>query len=203
MTAPAVGSASELAVKFEEIVDKMGDDVTAASLKAYAAWQSGQLATDGFAQIVANLLAIINTHARAAGDVFATLALNRTLGMKAVPLGDFVTADADLERLGKAATTIAESLDTGTDVPMQLERIARNEPAEAAQQQVVASYRRHGVKGYRRHPDSDPCELCVWLIKAHLDPEGIGYIYPANKRFHRHTGCKCTPIPAIRKEGNR
>lgn len=199
MTAP-VSTPSDLAAKFEEIVVKMGDDMTAAALKAYAAWQAGQLATEGFAQLVANLLAIINTHARLAGDVFATLALNRTLGMNTVPLGEIVTSDDDQTRLGKAAMTIARSLDTDADVAMMLERIARNEPAEAAQQQVVSSYERHGVEGYRRHPDAAPCELCRWLIKAHLDPEGIGYIYPTNKPFHRHVGCRCTPVPAIRKE---
>jgi len=191
-------SSANLAARFELLVDKLGGEAAASAMKAYSAWQSGLLSTDGFAQLIGDLLANVNTHARAAGDIFATVAVNSQLGMNLVPLGVVTTADVDLERLGKAATTIAAALDTEADVPMQLERIARNEPAHAAQQQVVVSYERHGVKGYRRHTDADPCELCKWLVKAHLDPEGIGYIYPTSKPMHRHTGCKCTPVPAIK-----
>lgn len=194
MIAPA-----DLAARFEELLDKLGGDASAGLAKAYAAWQSGLINTDTFAQLVADGLATINALARGSADVFATAAVNTRFGMELVPLGEYENADKDVQRIGKAATTLAGLLDTADDMPMRLDRLGRNEAHHTAQQQVIDTYRRHRVTGYRRHTDSQPCELCVWLVKAHLDPEGIGYIYPTTKPMHRHTGCKCTPIPAERK----
>ena len=100
----------ELAARFEQLVDKLGGDTAAGAMKVYAAWQAGLLATDEFAQLVADMLSISNAHARAIGDVFATAAVNDQLGMERVPLGSIVSADADLERLGRSSPWFVDGL---------------------------------------------------------------------------------------------
>jgi len=44
------------------------------------------------------------------------------------------------------------------------------------------------VRGYRRGINPDACELCFWLWKE-------GYVYPITQPMHRHTGCRCIPVP--------
>jgi hypothetical protein len=197
-------TAAEYAAIFEDLVTNLGQVAADGMAVAYAAWQSGKMTTPEFEDLVVRAVATVNGYARAGADVIGTKYVGDLTGRQLTPAGaTVVNLTTEYDRLSKAAATMVKAVDTDADVAMQLDRMARNEPAEAAQRQMVHTYRGHGVKGYRRHTDSDPCELCVWLVKAHLDPEGIGYIYPANKPMHRHTGCKCTPIPAIRKETHR
>lgn len=205
MTAPArIITAAEFAAIFEELVTSQGQTAADGLAQAYSAWQSGRMDTAQFEDLIVRLLATINGYARAGADIIGTTYVGDLTGRQLVPAGvAAVNVDTEFDRLSKAAKTLVAAVDTDADVAMQLDRMARNEPAEAAQRQMLHTYQGHGIKGYRRHTDSDPCELCTWLVKAHLDPEGIGYIYPANKPFHRHTGCKCTPVPAIRKERTR
>lgn len=202
MTAPArIITAAEFAVIFEDLVTNLGEVAASGVAAAYSAWQSGKMTTAEFEDLVVRAVATVNGYARAGADVVGTTYVGDLTGRQLVPAGAAaVNVDNEFDRLSKAAATLVAAVDTDADVAMMLDRMARNEPAEAAQRQMLHTYRGHGVKGYRRHTDSDPCELCVWLVKAHLDPEGIGFVYPANKPMHRHTGCKCTPIPAIRKE---
>lgn len=202
MTAPArIITAAEFAAIFEDLVTNLGQVAADGVAAAYAAWQSGKMTTAEFEDLVVRAVATVNGYARAGADVVGTTYVGDLTGRQLVPAGAAaVSVDTEFDRLAKAAKTLVAAVDTDADVAMMLDRMAKNEPAEAAQRQMVHTYRGHGIKGYRRHTDSDPCELCVWLVKAHLDPEGIGFVYPANKPMHRHTGCKCTPIPAIRKE---
>lgn len=44
------------------------------------------------------------------------------------------------------------------------------------------------VRGYRRGVNPGCCELCFWLYKE-------GYVYPIDQPMHRHTGCRCVPVP--------
>lgn len=193
-------TAAEYAAIFEDLVTRLGQVAADGMAVAYAAWQSGKMTTAEFEDLVVRAVATVNGYARAGADVIGTTYVGDLTGRSLTPAGvTVVDVDTELSRLSKAAATMVKAVDTDADVAMQLDRMAKNEPAEAAQRQMVHTYRGHGIKGYRRHTDSDPCELCVWLVKAHLDPEGIGFVYPANKPMHRHTGCKCTPIPAIRK----
>lgn len=193
-------TATEYATLFEELVTNLGQAAADGLAQAYSAWQSGTMDTAQFEDLIVRLVATINGYARAGADVIGTTYVGDLTGRQIAPAGAAaVDVDAEFDRLAKAAATLSAAVDTDADVAMQLARMARNEPAQAAQEQMVHTYRGHGVKGYRRHTDASPCELCKWLVKAHLDPEGIGYIYPTNKPMHRHTGCKCTPVPAERK----
>lgn len=79
-------------------------------------------------------------------------------------------------------------------VTLRVERIARDEPIQAAQRGYQDGLRAAGptrvkpILGYRRRINPDACELCYWLWKE-------GYVYPIDQPMHRHTGCRCVPVP--------
>lgn len=185
----------ELAEQFELYVDQLGDKLSVALIAAYEQWQAGTLTTAEFEQVFIQMVGTMNAYARTGADWLGSIYLAST------PKGTtLVTVAGETARLADAAATLVALLDTADDLKTQLDRIGRNEPTEAAQQQLVHTYRGHGAHGYRRRLNAGACELCVWLQKAHLDPEGIGFIYPTDKPMHRHTGCRCTPVPATRIE---
>lgn len=164
-------TAAEYAAIFEDLVTNLGQVAANGVAVAYAAWQSGKMTTAEFEDLVVRAVATVNGYARAGADVVGTTYVGDLTGRQLVPAGAAaVNVETEFSRLSKAAKTLVAAVDTDADVSMQLDRMAKNEPAEAAQRQMLHTYRGHGVRGYRRHTDSDPCELCVWLVKAHLDP---------------------------------
>ncbi|WP_367582286.1 hypothetical protein [Tsukamurella tyrosinosolvens] len=184
----------DLAEQFELYVDQLGGKLSTGLLAAYEQWQAGVLTTAEFEQVFIQMVATMNAYARTGADWLGSTYLSST------PKGStLVTVAGETARLAEAAASVAKLLDTADDLTVQLDRIGRNEPTEAAQQQLVHTYSGHGVRGYRRRLNAGACELCVWLQKKHLDPEGIGFIYPSSRPMHRHTGCRCTPVPATRK----
>lgn len=200
MTTPArVFTAGDFTDRFEALCADLEQATVDTLLAAYNLWQSGTITADSFRELIVTAVATNNAAARQGADVLATYFTMTAAGEVLAPVGPAVTPEADMARLSKAAATIVRVLDTADDIAMQLDRLGRNEPAAAAQGQALHTYAGHDVKGYRRHLNAGACELCEWLVKAHLDPEGIGYIYPTNKPMHRHTGCRCTPVPATKK----
>lgn len=100
------------------------------------------------------------------------------------------------EQVEKAVTTLARDLErpTTTEEPAPTERVER-----MAKDEVIAATQRgyqDGIRvsntleivGYRRGINPDACELCFWLWKD-------GFVYPIDQPMHRHTGCRCVPVP--------
>jgi hypothetical protein len=98
------------------------------------------------------------------------------------------------ERLAKSVDTLADEAPDGLD---RVERLARDEPIQAAQRGFQDGMRlqpEQRIVGYRRGVNPGCCELCWWLLKD-------GYVYPLDQPMHRHTGCRCVPVPASRFNG--
>ncbi|WP_281711783.1 hypothetical protein [Dermacoccus nishinomiyaensis] len=129
--------------------------------------------------------------------------------------------DELLERLTLAARTIAAG--DVEDAEGRVERLARDETVQAAQRGYQDGLRLHAaldavddealrravavagdrnvprtssatIRGYRRGVNPDCCELCFWLWKE-------GYVYPVEQPMHRHTGCRCVPVPTTDPPG--
>lgn len=84
------------------------------------------------------------------------------------------------------AVALERALDA---VTVRLERIARDEPIQATQRGYQDGIRAtKSAQGYRRRVNPDCCELCYWLWKE-------GYVYDIDQPMHRHTGCRCVPVP--------
>lgn len=183
----------------DELMLTLGNQTATAVLGAYQSWQSGSLTTSQFEELVAQIVAVVNANARGGADIIATRAVQDLTGQPhAVPAGvPAVSPTAEMERLGKAAATFAGLLDTADDLTDRLARFGRDEPAHAVQQQVQHTYRGHGIEGYVRGLNGSACELCIWLKKEHLRPGG--FVYPLGQPMHRHTGCRCTPIPTTKE----
>lgn len=90
-----------------------------------------------------------------------------------------------LYTLERAVQTLADQADLG-----RVERLARDEPIQAAQRGYQDGLRLQDkpVAGYRRGINPDCCELCFWLWKE-------GFVYDLDQPMHRHTGCRCVPVP--------
>lgn len=73
------------------------------------------------------------------------------------------------------------------DAQMRLDRLARSEVFEAAQQGALdAMQQQSQVEGWIRQMDADPCQLCVWWWRE-------GRIWPKAHPMPRHKGCNCQP----------
>jgi hypothetical protein len=122
---------------------------------------------------------------------------------------DYAERDAELvERLTKAVRTLVRETPAESEDLVRVERLATDEPIQAAQRgyQDGIRLRRQEVEptpegsataavvGYRRGINPDCCELCFWLWKE-------GYVYPIDQPMHRHTGCRCVPVPTTDRTG--
>lgn len=112
------------------------------------------------------------------------------------------------ERLTKAVRTLADEIPAESDDLVRVERLATDEPIQAAQrgyqdgirlqqEEVERTPERRSspaVVGYRRGINPDCCELCFWLWKE-------GWVYGIDQPMHRHTGCRCVPVPTTDHRG--
>lgn len=177
----------ELVDRFEAFLVTIGDRASRGLLDALDQYRQGRLDEQALTTAISSLLASANSYGRHYGDVFATSVLRLT-DPAAVSAGALAPAD-ELERLGKAASTLVSAL--GEDgIEDRLTRIGNAEPAHAAQQVVVQTYAENGVAGYTRGVNVGACELCQWLYKD-------GYVYPTGQAMHQHAGCRCVAIPSV------
>lgn len=188
MTAPAPERVTpeELPAVFEAIAGSLGTVAATHAANVYAAWQSGALTTAEFVATLGDTVFAAVAYGVTVGDTLGATVLDTT------PLG-MMPSPVEHARLTDAAQTLADDLDSADDLSPRVERLAASEAVGAAQDSLRQSYEQHGVTGYRRGLDSDPCELCSWLAKRHLDP--LGYVYPITSPMSRHPGCCCSPIP--------
>lgn len=146
-------------------------------------WLAGAVTTAEFIDVVAHLIEAASTAAMVVADAIAA----RLLGT--APVGISPT-QADLRRWTKAARAITADLDKRPPQTLEsrTQRLASSEAVASLQRAMQEAYAAHGVTGYRRGLDADPCELCQWLYKD-------GFVYPINRPMHKHPGCQCVPIP--------
>lgn len=139
---------------------------------------------------VAALAAVVaGYNARAAALAEVAFAAEATVAFQtAVPVIGLPPVD-DVERLTKAATTLLDTA-RASEVPEKIVgRLGRAEPLYTAARTYSDSIRESGLtKGWTRHMDADPCQLCRWWWRE-------GRIWPAEHPFQTHQGCACVPRP--------
>lgn len=162
---------------------------------AFAAFESGDLTRDEFTRVVVNVVDLGNRRGRLLGAAVA-----RALIEAETQAAELVTmrqtpgiARPDEDRLTQAVGTILAS---DQDTLMQLQRLADNEPKQAAADgsaDVIRGSQR--VRGWTRDLDSDACELCKWWSRD-------GRVWQPDHVMPRHTGCTCSPKPVVMKTDN-
>ena len=174
---------------FANISDALEAHATASTTLLVTAWQTGAITT---AELQTALEAQLEANTASAWSLSDALAAAL---LATAPLG-IVPPTAWAIRHHKAVATLTGSLDEGVEglLPRAV-RLTSSVATEALAAGLLDGYEKHGINGYVRGTDADPCELCVWLKKENLRPGG--FVYPVDQRFFRHPGCQCTPIPVL------
>lgn len=158
-------------------------------LAIWAALQAGRLTQDAAEELIAAVINRANATATTLADVFLSLQIEQASG-RPTPATGLAPAD-DQDRLVKAANTILSAPEPAEGEPdqpsMRLERLARSEPLETAQNATTTAMQSQPlVEGWTRQMDADPCQLCRWWWRD-------GRIWPKEHPFQTHKGCNCQP----------
>ncbi len=183
---------------YQRTLTALGDGTARQALALLAAFVAGHLTVREAVAAIAATIARANGHAVVLADVALAATLTQQLG-KPVPVLGFTAPEGDLTRLSTAVDTIltdprtilASDTEEGQRefVQNRVERLARNEPIDAAGRTFSEAVSRSPhVSGYTRQLEPDACELCQWLYKG-------GFVYPADQPMHQHPGCRCHPSP--------
>lgn len=175
-------------MRYQELLEQLGDHLARVLAGLWADVEAGRITVDEFTELAVQLVEISNARGRVAAEAaFRSWAEQVT----AQPEGVAITATprtAEAERLTKAVNTITNAT-ASVDTVMQLERLARNEPVQAATDAMTeAMSGSELVSGWRRGLEPGACQLCVWWWRE-------GRVWRANHPMPRHTGCTCTQIP--------
>jgi hypothetical protein len=176
---------------YQASTEGLAEQAQKQALAVYTAYQAGRLTRE---QAVTLLIAIINQANAAAvalADAGLSVQIEHATGIPAPATGILPTDDA--ERLQKAVTTILDDDQAAPDTEMRIERLARSEPLETAQNATIDAMQKQPlVKGWTRHMDADPCQLCRWWWRE-------GRIWPKEHPFQKHKGCNCQPKIVLAK----
>lgn len=164
-----------------------------------ALWErhlAGEFGEDEFVTLAAAEIARHDARATTAGDLAVAVAVTAQLGRGVAPVGLPIVDHQS--RLRDAVRTVlradvdypATAVEAAMSRASRLGRLARAEPASAAQSAVqVAMERQPMVRGWRRKTDSSPCALCRKWADGKVRPTGM--------RMNRHTGCSCVQQPVV------
>ncbi|MEL4358389.1 MULTISPECIES: hypothetical protein [unclassified Luteococcus] len=173
-------------MSFEDTLHQLSEGTAKVVLQLWEALDLGELDPDDFPELVAMLVATANAQGAAAGQL-AFRAFMEAHDASPTAIAAVAAVD-DHERLLQAVGTV---LSSELDTRMQLERLARNEPMQAATNAFHdAMQGEQRVSGWRRQLEAEPCQLCRWWARD-------GRVWQADHRMPRHTGCACHQIPVI------
>ncbi|GAA4294683.1 hypothetical protein [Mycobacterium paraffinicum] len=159
------------------------------ALTVYAAYQAGQLTRDQAVALIAAIVNQANAAAVSLADAGLSVQIEHATGSPAPATG--ITPTDAAERLHKAVDTILDEQQPDPEQPdstqMRIERLARAEPLEAAQNATIDAMQKQPlVEGWTRHRSPGCCLLCTWWWRE-------GRIWPKEHPFQSHKGCNCTP----------
>lgn len=154
------------------------------ALAVYAAYQAGRLTRAEAVSVIAAVINGANASAVALADAGLSVQIEYATGQPAPATG--ITPTDAAERLQKAVDSILDE-EQPDNTQMRIERLARAEPLEAAQNATIDAIQHQPlVEGWTRQMDADPCQLCRWWWRE-------GRIWPKEHPFQSHKGCNCTP----------
>lgn len=179
---------------FELALDKLAGHQSRQILAAWSLVENGRISTSEFLTVATNILLTGNGRGYALGVAAARKVIEEQLGIVEVPPATSPQPrHLDADRLRAALVTI---IDADKDVLMRLERIATNEPQDAAatgSADVITGSKK--VTGWTRTLESDPCQLCTWWWRE-------GRVWQPDHPMPRHVGCVCQQTPVTTKTAN-
>lgn len=169
----------------ERFLNRLGEQLQVLLRGLFGRYEQGSLTRPELVQVAAQTIAAGNQSARSAALAVVRAEVEKqTRAPHPLPPVDLTE---DLTRLTDALTTILD--DELQDTLTQLDRVADNEPKQAAAQASGDFIRdTESVTGWTRQLDSDACQLCTWWWRA-------GRVWPDDHVMPRHVGCTCTQTP--------
>lgn len=171
-------------------LERLLDRLTAGQVErvrvAFASFEEGLLTSSEFVDLVATTVLVGNARGYALGAALARSLIEQQVRAPAVTPARQSAHHRDEGRVREALGTI---LVAEQDTLMQLQRLADNEPKQAAADgtgDVIASSEH--VDGWTRETEADACDLCKWWAAE-------SHKFPPHARMARHTGCACTQTP--------
>lgn len=182
-----------MALRFEDMLERLGDQGRKALLDTYELYQSGLIDRDTMLDVASELLQFINDQGAAYGalsysQVRAIMLDTATeLPAKGTPLASTSTGG-----ISASLTTILNG--DPEQIAQRLERLGYVLPIESAQGGYESTLQGDSaVEGWQRGLNDDACQLCQWW-------SWDGRIWPKVQPFQKHIGCKCQQIPKIAHE---
>lgn len=173
-----------------EAISRLSGDTEARLLRLYDALLAGTLTGEEFTAYAVALVGRANATAYGLADASLLAAVETSSSRASAALG-LAPPASDADRLRKGVSTLLAALNADDEPDVaRVARYGRSEPISAMQDAYVEGMTRRGLPGYRRVLSPGACELCHWLYRD-------GYVYPADKPFHRHGGCACHPEPIV------
>lgn len=177
-----------MADRFEDVLQRLGEQGQAALRDSYRLWQEGYISRDTFEDVSQYLLEYVNEQSAVYGRMsYAALSQEMT---GRVPELSRVVAGAGATRLRIAAKSLETVLasDPAT-IEGKLERLGNNMPMQTAQLAYEEELKSDtAVEGWTRGMNDDACQLCQWWYRD-------GRIWPKEHSFQTHSGCRCQQVP--------
>lgn len=179
-----------MALRFEDMLERLGSQGREAVLNTYQLYQAGLIDATTFIEVASDLLQHINERSAVFGQV-SYAQVRAILLDTAVELPATVTATASTST-GALAQSLQTILEGEPDqIVGRLERLGYVLPIESTQDGYSAALADDSmVEGWQRGLNDDACQLCQWWSWE-------GRIWPKVQPFQKHKGCKCQQIPKI------
>ena len=182
-----------MALRFEDMLERLGDQGRKSLLDTYALYQSGLIDRETMVDVASELLQFINDQGAAYGELSYSQ-------VRAIMLDTATELPANsTPRAATSTGGISESLTTILDgdpelIAQRLERLGYVLPIESVQGGYESTLQGDSmVEGWQRGLNDDACQLCQWWSWE-------GRIWPKVQPFQTHKGCKCQQIPKVAHE---
>lgn len=176
--------------RFDRAVRRLTGASRREVLALLAQFEAGEIDQADFEVAVALVISRSQVRASRLGDLGAAALVSDLMRTLVSPLG--LPADrVDQSRIVRAVGTLLrfdpKTVGLAESRQLRFGRIAVAEPAAQMQQTMQTAMRAHGVSGWVRQTDAEPCPLCTELAD--------GKVRPMTVSMTRHEGCVCYPRP--------
>lgn len=178
-------------MSFETVMDAITDEAVKKAVRLLDVYEAGDIGFDLFVTAMSDL--IDQARGRGANAAVQVLRAYVEQALEVPVVVSPAFPPADYSRLTQAVTTI---LGSDQDTRMQIIRLATAEPLRAAHDTYTSTMAgMPEVSGWVRGLDSNACQLCRWWWRE-------GRVWQPTHRMPTHTGCKCHPVPTVKRTTN-
>ena len=178
-----------MALRFEDMLERLGDQARKSVISTYSLYQDGLIAEKTFIDVASELV----QHTTERGYTYGQLSYDQVSAIiKDMPpeperLPLVPQPDTSKESISQSIETILAG--DPEQINMRLARLGYSVAIEEAQRGYGDALRNDSWgDGWTRGMDDHACQLCEWWSRD-------GRIWPKAHPLQTHKGCKCQQIP--------